>query len=88
VPNRRRWIVLLKGVLLVLALNIGLARIVLARHYMSDVLGAFGLVLLLLPAVVLACNQALKRMPVGKLRLAAKVWTLALLGLAVLLPFL
>lgn len=88
VPNRRRWIVPLKGALLVLALSIGLARILLARHYASDVLGAFGLVLLLLPVVVLGCNQALKRMPVEKLRSAAKVWTLALLGLAVLLPFL
>jgi len=88
VPGRKRWIFLLKGALVVVALGVGFARILLGRHYVSDVLGAFGLVLLLLPVLVLACNQLLKRMPVAKLRSAAKVWTLGLLGLAVLLIFL
>ena len=73
---------------MIVALGVGFARILLGRHYVSDVLGAFGLVLLLLPVLVLACNQLLKRMPVAKLRSAAKVWTLGLLGLAVLLIFL
>jgi membrane-associated phospholipid phosphatase len=88
VPSRKRWIFLLKGALVIVALGVGCARILLGRHYVSDVLGAFGLVLLLLPVLVLACNQLLKRMPVAKLRSAAKVWTLGLLGLAVLLIFL
>lgn len=88
VPSRKRWILLLKGALVVVALGVSFARILLGRHYVSDVLGAFGLVLLLLPVLVLACNQLLKRMPVAKLRSAAKVWTLGLLGLAVLLIFL
>jgi undecaprenyl-diphosphatase len=85
VPNRRRWIVLLKGALLLVALSVCSSRILLARHYLSDVLGALGLTLLLLPAVILVCNRFLKRMPVEKLGSAVKVWTLALLGLALLL---
>lgn len=88
VPGRKRWVLLLKGALVVVALGVSCSRILLGRHWLSDVLGAFGLVLLLLPVVVLACNRLLKRMPVANLRSAAKVWTLALLGLAVLLIFL
>jgi undecaprenyl-diphosphatase len=88
VPSRKRWILLLKGALVVVALGVGFARILLGRHYVSDVLGAFGLVLLLLPVLVLACNRLLERMPVAKLRSAARIWTLALIGLAVLLIFL
>jgi membrane-associated phospholipid phosphatase len=85
VPNRRRWIALLKGALLLVALSVCSARILLGRHYLSDVLGAFGLTLFLLPVVVLLCNRLLTRTPVEKLRLAVKVWTMALLGLALLL---
>jgi membrane-associated phospholipid phosphatase len=88
VPNRRRWIVLLKGALLLVALSVCSSRILLARHYLSDVLGAFGLTLLLLPVLILVCNRIFSRTPVEKLGVAVKVWTLALLGLALLLPFL
>jgi membrane-associated phospholipid phosphatase len=88
VPNRRRWIVLLKGALLLVALSVCSSRILLARHYLSDVLGAFGLTLLLLPVLILVCNRIFNRTPVEKLKVAVKVWTLALLGLALLLPFL
>ena len=85
VPNRRRWIVFLKGALLLVALSVCASRILLARHYLSDVLGAFGLTLLLLPVLIFVCNRIFSRTPVEKLRLAVKVWTLALLGLALLL---
>jgi membrane-associated phospholipid phosphatase len=85
VPNRRRWIVFLKGALLLVALSVCASRILLARHYLSDVLGAFGLTLLLLPVLIFVCNRIFSRTPVEKLRMAVKVWTLALLGLALLL---
>jgi len=85
VPNRRRWIVLLKGALLLVALSVCSARILLGRHYLSDVLGALGLTLFLLPVVMLLCNRLLTRTPVEKLRLAVRVWTVALFGLALLL---
>jgi undecaprenyl-diphosphatase len=88
VPSRRRWIVLLKGALVLVALSVCSARILLARHYLSDVLGAFGLTLLLLPGLILVGNRIFSRTPVEKLGLAVKVWTLALLGLALLLPLL
>jgi membrane-associated phospholipid phosphatase len=85
VPNRRRWIVLLKGALLLVAVSVCWSRILLARHYLSDVLGAFGLTLLLLPVLILLCNRIFSRTPVEKLRLAVRVWTVALFGLALLL---
>jgi undecaprenyl-diphosphatase len=85
VPNRRRWIVLLKSLLLLVALSVCLSRMLLARHYLSDVLGASGLVLLLLPVVVLAGNRILTRIPVEKLGRATIGWTVALLVVAVLL---
>jgi membrane-associated phospholipid phosphatase len=78
VPNRRRWIVFLKGALLLVALSVCWSRILLA----------LGLTLLLLPVLILVCNRLFNRTPVEKLRLAVKIWTLALLGLALLLPLL
>jgi membrane-associated phospholipid phosphatase len=69
-----------------IVLSVGFARIVLAAHYLSDVLAGIGLAFLCLPGAVVIGNKLLSKMASNKkLDTAAKRWILVYIGLIILL---
>lgn len=76
---------LTKVILSVIALLVCLSRIVLGRHYPSDVLGGVGWVFLCLPISVLIANMLLRKMTYTRFESAAKRWVFVYIGLVILL---
>ncbi len=75
----------LKVILAVIALLVCLSRIVLGRHYTSDVLAGIGWAFLCLPAAVLLTNVILRRMKDRDLVSTTKKWVFIYIGLVILL---
>jgi membrane-associated phospholipid phosphatase len=59
--------------------------VVLAAHYVSDVLAGVGMALLCFPLVTLLNNQILRKMTKERLNIAIKVWAVILLLLMIYL---
>jgi membrane-associated phospholipid phosphatase len=71
-----------------MALAVCYSRILLGKHYLSDVLAAIGTATLLFPLAVAAVNAVAVRVPRSALPVAEKIWAALLLALALLFPFL
>jgi len=74
--------------LAVLAAAVCYSRILLGKHFLSDVLAAAGTATLFFPLAVLAANAVMARLPQKRLPVAVRVWAAALLGLGVWFLFL
>ncbi len=74
VSNEQWWSRLMRGVVLLVALAVGYARIVLGVHYLSDVLAGIGVALACLPLAVWAANRICRRVTPDKLEALVKVW--------------
>jgi len=77
------WARVAQVLLAVLAAAICYARILLGKHYLSDILAALGTATLCFPLAVLAADAVLARMPPARLAWMIKVWAalLAFLGI-------
>jgi membrane-associated phospholipid phosphatase len=73
----------LKILLAVVALGVCYSRVLLGKHYLSDVVAGIGMALLGLPFAVMLSNRILNRLTNEKLEARAKVWGLLLFGLMV-----
>jgi membrane-associated phospholipid phosphatase len=74
VSNERGWSRLMRGVVLLVALAVGYARVMLGVHYLSDVLAGIGVALACLPLAVWAANRICRRVTREKLDTLVKVW--------------
>jgi len=88
VPGKLSWNRVAQGLLAVLALAVCYSRILMGKHFLSDVLAAVGTATLCFPVAVLAANAIIGRMTPGRLALMIKVWAALLLLLAVYFLFL
>jgi undecaprenyl-diphosphatase len=73
-----------KLLVLIMALGVGLSRVVLGAHYVSDVLAGMGTALAGLPLAVFFANVVLKRTSPEKLRKRRMVWGFLLVVLTCL----
>jgi len=74
VSNERWWSRLMRGLVLLVALAVGYARIVLGAHYLSDVLAGIGVAIACLPLAVWAANRICRRITQERLDTLVKVW--------------
>jgi membrane-associated phospholipid phosphatase len=76
---------LVRVILSAIALLVCLSRIILGRHYPSDVLSGIGWAFICLPVAVLIANRILRRMTHALLESASKKWVFVYIGLVILL---
>ena len=88
VPARLNWTRVAQGLLAVLALAVCYSRVLMGKHFLSDVLAAVGTATLFFPLAVVAANAIIERLPRKRLPVAVKVWAATLLILAVYFLFL
>jgi membrane-associated phospholipid phosphatase len=74
VANERWWSRLMRGLVLLVALAVGYARIALGAHYLSDVLAGIGVAIACLPLAVWAANRICWRITQERLDTLVKVW--------------
>jgi len=84
-PGGRR---LVQVTLALLALAVCYSRILLGKHYLSDILAALGTATLCFPLAVLAADRILARMTPERLARMAKVWIVILAVLGIYFLFL
>jgi len=88
VPPRLDWNRIAQGLLAVLALAVCYSRILMGKHFLSDVLAAVGTATLFFPLAVVAANAVMARLPRKRLPVAVRVWAAALLALGIWFLFL
>jgi len=88
VRTRPGWNRIVQVLLAVLAAATCYSRILLGKHYLSDVLAALGTATLAFPLAVLLANTILARIPPERLARRGRVWAVVLLALAVVCLFL
>ena len=88
VPARLNWTRVAQGLLAVLALAVCYSRVLMGKHFLSDVLAAVGTATLFFPLAVVAANAIIERLPRKRLPVAVKVWAATLLILGVWFLFL
>ena len=77
----------IKALIALVAVGVCFSRIVLAAHYVSDVVAGIGVALIGLPLTMLFANMILKRMKVEQLPAASKKWGIILVGLTIIFVF-
>ena len=87
VSSRSNWHKIIKVLLIVLALGTSFSRIVLGAHYLSDILGGFGMAFVGLPFAMLFASIILKQSTQEQLPMLSKVWFVLLLVLMAIFSF-
>lgn len=86
--SNKNWVnKITKYLLALIAIGVCYSRILLGKHYLSDVIAAIGVVFICLPLVVFIANKILKAVPPDQLPKACRIWAVVLLALSVLLIF-
>jgi undecaprenyl-diphosphatase len=75
----------LQGLVLALAAGVGLSRVMLGAHYLSDVLAGMGTALVGLPLAVVVADRIMRRVKPEKMPKMRLVWGIILIVLAFLL---
>jgi membrane-associated phospholipid phosphatase len=88
IPGQLKWHRLVQITLALLALAVCYSRILLGKHFLSDVLAAAGTATLFFPLAVVAAGAIVARVPRKRLPVAVRVWAVTVLVLGVWFLFL
>ena len=83
IRTKSGWHKGLKILITVVALGVCYSRVLLGRHYLSDVVAGIGMALLGLPFAVMFSNRILSKLTNERLEARVKIWGLLLFGLMV-----